>query len=139
MGLGQDDAPQLPGAVRREQGLVALAIAEEAGVHQQVAVGRGEQIGVGDVLHHEDGVGDPFRRSLLVSRRDEGAERSLFVVAQAYRSMPQNSIITLADCGVAAVCSPSITRSNGRRWLIIDAILSESRGMAAITSGISVG
>ena len=137
MALRHDDPAQRPGAMRREQRLVALAIAEETGVDQQVAVGCGDQIRVGNVLHHEDGVGDFFRRALLVARRDEGAKRGLLVVA--HEPLSPNSIITLADCGVAAMPSPSITRSNGSLWLIIDAILSLSRGIAAITSGISVG
>ena len=51
----------------------------------------------------------------------------------------RTTALGLADWGVAAMPSPSITRSNGSLWLIIDAILSFSRGMAATTSGISVG
>ena len=50
-----------------------------------------------------------------------------------------NSIMTLADCGVPAILRPSITSSNGSRWLMMDAILSLRRGMALTTSGISVG
>ncbi len=72
--------------------------------------------------------------SPAVTRAPSGVCLSLLM-----QPLSPNSIITLADCGVAAMPSPSITRSKGSLWLIIEAILSFSRGMAAITSGISVG
>ena len=77
MGLGDDDAFQRAGAVGREQPLVARAIAEEAGIDQQVAIARRHQIGVGNILHHEDAIGDRLRLGLALSGHDKRAQRRL--------------------------------------------------------------
>ena len=136
--LGEDDAAQRPGAMGREQADVAVRIVHEAGVDQHIAVAGRHQIGVGDVLGHEDEVGDGHGIGLGVAGADQAGQGG-FGFGFTHESAPSKPIITLADCGVAAISRPSSTRANGSLWLIRPSILSFSRGMAATTSGISVG
>ena len=54
-------------------------------------------------------------------------------------SLTSSSRTALGGIDANTPRSASITRSNGKRWLIIVATLSLSRGSAATTSFISVG
>ena len=134
MALRENDMPQRPGPVWRKQRLVAFTVADEAGIDQQIAVSGGHQIGVRDVLHHEDGIGNGLCRGLPGAGRYQIGERGL-----AHWPVSPKRIMTLAESGVAAIFKPSSTAANGKVWLIIAAILSRRRGIAAITSGNSTG
>ena len=143
MALRQHDEGQRAGAMRRQQATGTLGIIHEAGVDHHVALARGHEVGVRDVVGLEDEVGDGDGIGLLVARAHETGQ--LWTVAFRRRFLgfrhgqSSISIMTLADEGVAAISRPFITSLNGSLWLIIAAILSLRRGMAAITSGISVG
>src|SRR3546814_9273222 len=62
---------------------------------------------VGNVLRHENEVGDDDRFGLLVAGTDQIGEQGFAVGIHA----ASNSIMTLADCGVAATPNASTTRS----------------------------
>ena len=78
--LCENDLAQRSGAVRREQRLVARPVANEAGVDQQITFRRGDEVGVRDVLHHENGISDLVSLGLLRARHDQRAQwRLLFI------------------------------------------------------------
>ena len=138
--LGENDPAQRSAAHRREQSLVALGTVDEAGIDHHVAVGGLHQIGVGYILRHVDEVGERDRFLLRVTRKDKARERRTAVFLDfAHGRALSNPIITLADCGVPATPSASITLSKAKRWLISDDTFLRKRGRAATTSGISVG
>ena len=137
--LSENDLAQRAAAPRRQQRLVALGIVHEAGVDQHVTIGGVHQIGVGDVLHHEDEVVDRLGFGLAIAGEHQVRERGLFVCFRIAHAVASKSIMTFADAGVAAMLRPSMILSNGRRWLIRLSAFSRMRGNAATTSGISVG
>src|SRR3546814_157269 len=138
MALRQDDEGERPRAVRRQQPLRPLGIVHEAGVDHHVAFARGYEVSIRDVVGLKDEAGDGDGIGLLVARAHEAGQlrAGILCFGHGQSSIP---IMTLADCGVAAISSPFITSAKGSLWLIMAAILSFRRGMAAITSGISVG
>ncbi len=80
MGLGEHDGVQRAAAHRLQQRLVALCrLAHKAGVDQHVPVAGIHQIGVGNILHHVDEVGDGFGPGLLLPGLDQGGEHRLVV------------------------------------------------------------
>ena len=75
MALGERDEPQSTGAGSREPRLDLGRLEVSAGVDQHVAVGRGDQVAVGDVLGHEDAVAHVDRILAALSLFDELVER----------------------------------------------------------------
>src|SRR5882757_4850994 len=75
MTLGEGDEPQWTGAGTSETRLDLLGFEISTGVDQHVAIWRGDQVAVGDVLGHEDAVAHVDRILAAFALFDEFVER----------------------------------------------------------------